>query len=170
VPQRPSEVAASRIKALRKRHGWTQQQLADRLAELGSPLDRVAIAKIELGQRGLPLDEAFSFALALDVAPTNLFLPLEGEEVRVAGEVVIPSGLARRWVGGQEPLEGQDDRLYFSEVSREMWDAFQAHQRRQEFQMVEDYHRDQSLIRSEQRRGETLEETERRLLTEGKIK
>jgi transcriptional regulator with XRE-family HTH domain len=118
--KRPSQVAAERIRALRKRHGWTQRQLADRLAELGSPVDRVAIAKIELGQRGLPLDEAFVFALALDVAPINLFLPIEEEDVQVASRTVASSATLRDWFVGKHPLGGpdggQDPRVYFSEV------------------------------------------------------
>jgi transcriptional regulator with XRE-family HTH domain len=129
VPKRPSDVAAERIRALRKRHGWTQQQLADRLRGLGSPIDRVAITKIEAGQRGLPLDEAFLFAFALDVAPINLFLPLEDEDVQIAARTVASSALLRGWVVGEQPLGGpdggQDPRLYFSEVP--MW-TFQVEQ------------------------------------------
>jgi len=116
MSKRPSEVAARRIKELRKAHGWTQQELADRLGELGSPIDRVAIAKLETSQRRLLTDEAFLFAFALDVAPINLFLPLEDEDIQVASRTAASSVALRGWVSGEAPLGGQDARRYFSEV------------------------------------------------------
>ena len=116
IAKRPSEIAAERIRVLRKRHGWTEQQLADRLTELGSPMDRVAIVKVESGKRGLPLDEAFRSALALDVAPINLFLPLEDEDVQITPRMVASSTELRSWVVGNQPLPGQDLRTFVSEV------------------------------------------------------
>ena len=113
---RPEQVAAERIRALRTRHGWTQQQLADRLREFGSPIDRVAIAKLETGQRRLPLDEALLFAYALDVAPTSLFIPFEDEYVQIAPTRIVKPTEARLWVTGQQALPEQDIRFYFAEV------------------------------------------------------
>jgi transcriptional regulator with XRE-family HTH domain len=125
MSKRPSEIAAERIRQLRQRHGMSQQQLADRLGTLGSPLDRVAIAKLETGQRRLPLDEALLFALALDVAPASLFLPRDGgnDDVQLAGEVTVTAAQARRWLAGQEPLDGQDARIWFAEAPDEVMAA-----------------------------------------------
>jgi transcriptional regulator with XRE-family HTH domain len=119
TPLSPSQIAAERIYTLRKQHLWTQQQLSNRLEELGSPIDRVAITRIEAGDRRLPLDEVFLFALALDVAPINLFLPLEEEDVQIASRA-ISSATLRSWVVGDQPLGGpdfgQNPRTYFSEA------------------------------------------------------
>jgi transcriptional regulator with XRE-family HTH domain len=127
--KRPSQIAAARVRALRKRHGWTQQQLAERLTELGVPVDRAAIAKIEVGKRRLQLDEAFVFAFALDVAPINFFLPLEDEDVQVASRTVASSETLRGWFVGERPLGGpdggQDPRVFFSEVPADVF-AFSA--------------------------------------------
>jgi transcriptional regulator with XRE-family HTH domain len=68
------------IRELRRRHGWTQQELADRLNQLGAHIDRAAVAKVELEKRRLTLDEAFHYALALDVAPVHLLVPTDGDE------------------------------------------------------------------------------------------
>jgi transcriptional regulator with XRE-family HTH domain len=76
----PAQTAIGRIRELRQRHGWTQQQLTDRLNQLGAHTDRAAVARVELGQRSLALDEAFLYALALDVAPVHLFAPIEDSE------------------------------------------------------------------------------------------
>jgi transcriptional regulator with XRE-family HTH domain len=166
----PSQVARQRIKELRNRHGWSQQQLADRLAELGSPMDRVAIAKLEgeTKPRGLSLDEALLFALALDVAPTNLFLPLdEDEDVQIAPNVTVPMAAARKWVVGARPLDAQDWRLYYSEVPEKDFLAHRALGNMEHREFMDDFQRVQreyrESIQKHQREGETLEETEFRL-------
>jgi transcriptional regulator with XRE-family HTH domain len=124
---RPSQIAAGRIRDLRRKRPWTQQQLSDRLMELGLPMDRAAIAKVEAGQRGLPLDEAFAFALALDVAPVNLFLPLDLDEaVTVAPKVTATSREARHWVRGDSPIDdrsGEVQKRYFTEAPDSEWRA-----------------------------------------------
>lgn len=84
------------------------------------------LAKLEAGQRGLPLDEAFLFAFALDVAPINLFLPLEEEEdVQIAARTVASSATLRDWVVGGHPLGGpdggQNPRHYYSEVPERLF-------------------------------------------------
>jgi hypothetical protein len=59
-------------------------------------------------------------AFALDVALINLILPVEDEDVQVAGRTVASSATLRGWVVGEHPLGGpdggQDPRIYFSEV------------------------------------------------------
>jgi transcriptional regulator with XRE-family HTH domain len=71
----PSEAAAEELRRVRMRKGWNQQQLADRLHELGAPIDRATISKIETGDRRVTLDETFWFAYALGVSPAALVLP-----------------------------------------------------------------------------------------------
>jgi transcriptional regulator with XRE-family HTH domain len=115
----PQEIARRRIRELRRRHDWSQQDLADALARLGVPVDRATVARVELGERGLSLDEAFQYAIALDVAPASLFLPLGSDDVQLAGEVTVPAPRARRWLTGQEPLEGQDARYWLHELPEE---------------------------------------------------
>ena len=49
--QSPGQLVGSRIETIRKRHGWTQQQLSHELAAWGggAKFDRSTIAKIEAG-------------------------------------------------------------------------------------------------------------------------
>lgn len=78
------ETAQRNISGLRVREArlscdppLTQEQLCARLAMLGLALDRVAIAKIETGQRCVFDHELKNFALALG-RPAGWFLGLEG--------------------------------------------------------------------------------------------
>ncbi len=119
----PDQTTRERVRELRKRHGWTQQDLADVLNRIGAQTDRVAVAKVELGQRGLSLYEALQYALALDVAPVHLIVPVDNDERLMLGANFVdctPTEL-RAWIRGQRPLLPQDPRIYFAEIPREEW-------------------------------------------------
>ena len=73
---------------------------------------------MELGKRGLPLDEAFQYALALDVAPVHLFVPVNSDEpLNIGPNLECSPAEARAWIRGTLPLF-QDERTHFSEVPR----------------------------------------------------
>jgi transcriptional regulator with XRE-family HTH domain len=115
--KRPSDVLAAQLPRIRNRLELTAQQLADRIADMGGSLDRAAISKIEVGKRGVSLDEAIEIAAALGIAPIHLFLPRDdGAPVCVAPDLEVPAAQARAWVRGYEPLEGMDERTYRIEV------------------------------------------------------
>lgn len=138
---RPGQIFAQQLRAVRERRRWNQQQLADRLAELGDPMDRSTIAKIENGSRQISLDEALRLAAALEVSPVHLFTdpPHEGPattksgtatsrpRVRLAANLAVSPREARMWVRGQQPLHGADRKTFYTEVSDEEWVAMQQH-------------------------------------------
>lgn len=82
----------------------TAQALANRTAELGQPLDRSVIAKLEKGLRQtITVAELLVLARALDVPPATLLFPLDQSEVELLpGEErgVWPSLL---WLTGEAP-------------------------------------------------------------------
>jgi transcriptional regulator with XRE-family HTH domain len=118
----PSRVFGEQVRGVRTRKGWTSQQhLADRLEELGHDIDRSAIARLETGKRGVPLDEAFAIAAALEVSPLSLMLPREPDDpVAVAPRLTVSAEEAREWVRGDEPLPNQD-RQFFEQESPAFW-------------------------------------------------
>lgn len=117
----PGQVFARRVQAARKRLGWTQQQLAERVTELGVPMHRLTVAKIEKGgQRAenVALREMFGLALALSVAPVHLLVPLEDEasvDIAPATFGPQPAPLVRSWIRGQNTLYS-DPAQYLAEM------------------------------------------------------
>src|SRR6266511_1852291 len=73
----PGVIFARRVKEARKRRDWSQQTLADRLTELGYPMTRVVLTKLEAGKRQATLEDIFAFAVALGVAPVHLLVALD---------------------------------------------------------------------------------------------
>ena len=59
----------SRVRELRKRHGWSQEAFASQVG-----LDRSYIGGIERGERNVSLENICLIAAALEVAPSKLFL------------------------------------------------------------------------------------------------
>ena len=116
------QITAEQIRAHRKRRGMTQQELADRLATYGARIDRTAVAKIEAGASGaglsrdLALAEMFAFALALDVAPVHLLVPIDSDEpIRLAPNLEASPYETREWIRGRMPLF-QDPTVYWTTV------------------------------------------------------
>lgn len=100
------EVLARRIRGYRVAQGLTQQQVADRTKELGTPISRDNLAKIETAPGradSLSVADMLVLAAALDVPPVLLMVPLgEDEEVMVTHGVAMHPYLAYEWIGGQE--------------------------------------------------------------------
>jgi transcriptional regulator with XRE-family HTH domain len=125
----PSYTAASRIREVRKRRGWSAQRLAQECARHGMPqLNRDVLANIESGRRkaGITLEELFTLALALNVAPVHLMVDTsDGPEATTAvGHFSLPPKLAREWIIGKTPITPVvDPRIYFSEVPPSGWDS-----------------------------------------------
>lgn len=63
---------AERLRALREAAELTQGQLAERMTQLGFSMHQTAVAKIELGQRPVRVNEVVAFAAALRVPVTDL--------------------------------------------------------------------------------------------------
>jgi transcriptional regulator with XRE-family HTH domain len=106
----PSEAAAEELRRVRTRKGWNQQQLADRLDELGAPIDRATISKIETGERRITLDEVFWFSHALGVSPATLILPRDSvSTVAVTPTTDTSASETLDWIRGVHPLGVSDD-------------------------------------------------------------
>jgi len=128
----PSRVFAEQMRIQRLRKGWTQKQVAARLASLGIDVHHTTIGKWEAGERRITLDEALAISIALDVALVHLIAGSYSERaVRRPGIVLsrkTPAVSARQLrlcIRGQQPLWGQDERRYSSEVAPDEWRALQ---------------------------------------------
>jgi DNA-binding CsgD family transcriptional regulator/DNA-binding XRE family transcriptional regulator len=91
----PNELFARRLREAREQQGLSQQALAELMEQLGWEGDRLTILKIEragregaANPRGVSVGEAFWFAQALDVSPTQLFTPAPDEIVGIG----VPPG------------------------------------------------------------------------------
>ena len=122
-----SQVFAESVRIQRKRKGWTLQQLAARLTEIGYPVHWTTVSKLE--KAGTPagrnpkLEDLVAYSIALDVAPVHLlagsYLPW-GTALKLTPSVAgLHPRLTRGWVRGEAPLPEQDHRRYHSEVAPE---------------------------------------------------
>ena len=79
--------------------------MANRLAEMGEPIDRATLARTESEARGLSLDDALLYAAALDASPVGLLFPKDDDApVALGPQFRVRSEYARRWLMGLAPL------------------------------------------------------------------
>ncbi|WP_446218280.1 helix-turn-helix domain-containing protein [Micromonospora sp. IBHARD004] len=129
-PLTPHRVIAERMKALRKKRGWSAAHLALEMKKAGIPWDRSIVASLELGRRAtVTVEELLALSYVLSVAPVHLLVPPVGVEDRTPYQVV-PNGpggpdsvlagsppypaVVRAWIRGQLPMG--DPRSFFEEV------------------------------------------------------
>ena len=128
-----SEVFADNLRKVRERRRWTQQDLADRLESLGAPTDRATIARTENSSRGLSLDDALLYSLAVGAGPANVMTIIEDDAlISLAPKLSVSPMEARYWIKGSAiigstlPLPG-DEKTYRTEVSDAEWVVYQKH-------------------------------------------
>ncbi|MFG3287216.1 hypothetical protein ACGF3G_00130 [Streptomyces sp. NPDC048179] len=79
--ERLALAVAQEVRRHRQRRAMSAQQLSDRCAELGMPIQRSVLANMESGRRStVTVAEVLVLAAALDVAPAQLVFPVGFEE------------------------------------------------------------------------------------------
>lgn len=91
-------IVGANVRHARERLGWSQEDLASRLAEVGVAWSRPTVAQLELGKRGTTVDDLLVVALAVGVAPHVLLYPPAGVDVGVAGDGVLPGPDLAHWL------------------------------------------------------------------------
>ncbi len=117
----PGEVFARRLAQVRGRKRWSQEELARRTKDIGSPISRETIAKIESGgqrARNVKLEEVLALSYALGVPPLHMFVPFEADgRLRIVSRRrSVSTIIARRWLRAQDTLDDEDPAFFFSEL------------------------------------------------------
>lgn len=121
----PHHVIAQRMKELRRRHGWSAEDLAEHMRTAGVPWKREIVANLENGRRqSVTVEEWLTLAYVLSVAPLHLLVPLE-DDIRYAhvpvGNPTVPQ-FARAWIRGDTPIGETDAKQYFAERPDSEWE------------------------------------------------
>lgn len=94
------------IQRERKERDLSAAKLASRCAELGLPIHRVTITKIEGGRSSFDLGELIVIAAALGVPPVALIFPaMPDGSVEVLPGEITNSDDAAEWFAGMRPLD-----------------------------------------------------------------
>lgn len=94
----PSEVFAKRLRQTRELRRMSQAELARRMTEVGRPLSKLAVLRIESGERKLTLNEAFAFAAVLSAVPDQMFSPVGDEIVWLTDNQGVDGEGMRAWL------------------------------------------------------------------------
>lgn len=117
----PVPAIAQRVKALRRRKGWSAEELGKALKAESVKWDRFTVANLESGKRqNVTVVELLALAKVLDVAVVHLLVPVNDEPYQVTPEYAESADAVREWVRGNKPLPGTDteaQRTFYSEVA-----------------------------------------------------
>lgn len=103
----PRSLVAANIAALRRQQGLGVRGLSERLKQLGHRILPSGITKIEKDGRAVSADDLVALALALQVTPNRLLLPVKQLEDQIAltPEVHTTAAQAWEWVLARKSLE-----------------------------------------------------------------
>ena len=114
------------VKRARLARGWKQSDLAERLKRLDSGLaHQTQIARLESGtMKRVTVQNVLELAAALEVAPINLIVSTEDQDLEVSKELGIDAAGARAWIRGELELNIPDTswtdspEFYYQHVSK----------------------------------------------------
>lgn len=114
-----SDIFREQLRLARRSKDWTQQDLSEKLAEIGVRMDPTTINRLEKGSRGVSLDEAIAIAIVLRRSPFGLCAPPDNRKyVTVAPGLTVTAHNLRKWfVGVRLPVPESDTPLTSSPVS-----------------------------------------------------
>lgn len=92
-----------KVRAYRQERGWSQEELARRLRDLGLDMHQTTIAKLEAGRRPTRLSEAYAIALAFGLPTLAFFYG------SVPGEPWTLADMRQRLEGLDESIKTQTD-------------------------------------------------------------
>jgi transcriptional regulator with XRE-family HTH domain len=100
---RITRIIAREVRRHRDRRKMSQQQLADRTAELGMPIPRPVLANFERGRRdSVSVAEVLVLAAALGVSPMELICPVGyDDEIELLPARKVDPLQASRWIDGE---------------------------------------------------------------------
>jgi transcriptional regulator with XRE-family HTH domain len=93
-----SDVFRARLRETRIDRSMSQDALAQAMQRAGYSMDKAAVLRIEKGQRGISLDEAFAFASVLSAVPAQLFTPPGEELVWLTKTTAVNGSGMRAWL------------------------------------------------------------------------
>lgn len=112
------------VKYLRGR--LKQGEVVERLAELGVPMLKTTLSKIENGQRSVTTDELVALAAALNVTPNRLLLTGDAgnEEIDLTAGCSQTAWHAWQWAQGDRPAFSDADFDGLDGYSRDLMRSF----------------------------------------------
>jgi transcriptional regulator with XRE-family HTH domain len=110
-PTSVAAVVARRIGEVRRLRGWTQLELADRLAD-SIGIEQSTIARIEGGKRKVSVSDLLEIADALGCSPVVLLTPLDPNDEVVVGSNSTSGRHLGDWIRGFKALPHQDDQKF----------------------------------------------------------
>jgi transcriptional regulator with XRE-family HTH domain len=113
-----AQVVAREVRRYRQMRGLSAQQLADRTADLGMPIQRSVLANLESGRRTtVTVAELLVLSAALTVAPVLLVFPVGREAVSsFLPNESASTWSAARWFGGSGDLPSGEEPSYRAPV------------------------------------------------------
>ncbi len=95
---------AANVRSLREERRLTLDDVADRLRQLGHPISKSGLSKVETRMRRVDVDDLIALAVALETNPNRLLLGPEAEkedEIELTPEFSVTSVSAWYWASGE---------------------------------------------------------------------